>query len=65
MTSECDMLSNRFNEMERQGLVDVKFLLRNTDEATMETVCHEVNDMLGAWDRGDCAPLDFKDSRRI
>ena len=59
-----DVLVKRFKAMEGNGLVDVKFLLRNPDEATGEQVCREVNDLLDAVERGESVPLDFKDSRR-
>jgi hypothetical protein len=62
MATECEKLANRFKAMEGQGLVDVKFLLRNTDEATTEEVCLEVGDMLDAFEQGNAVPLDFKDA---
>lgn len=61
MMTEREKLVERFQKMEAAGLVDVKFLLRNTDEATTEEVCAEVADMLDALDRGDAVDLDFKD----
>ena len=65
VVNECDKLATRFEKMEGQGLVDVKFLLRNTDDATAELVCREVNDMLDAFEGGEAVPLDFKDSNRV
>lgn len=64
VVNECDRLAARFKAMEEDGLVDVKFLLRNTDDATSEQVCGEVNAMLDAFEGGDAVPLDFKDSNR-
>ena len=62
MRTECAKLADRFVQMEGQGLVDVKFLLRNTDEATAEDVCREVTDMLDAFERNEAVKLDFKDA---
>jgi len=64
MGNEQEMLVKRFTALRDLGLVDVKFLLRNADEATSEQVCREVNDMLDAFDRGESVLLDFKDSKR-
>jgi len=57
MVNECDKLAERFKVLERQGLVDVKFLLRNTDEATSEQVCCEVNAMLDAFNNGEAVTV--------
>lgn len=61
MNTECEKLASRFEQMRGHGLVDVKFLLRNTDETTAEEVCGEVNAMLSAFERGDAVKLDFCD----
>ncbi len=61
-TNECERLTTRFAEMRNQGLVNVKFLLRNTDEAVVEQVCGEVNAMLDAYENGDYEELKFNDS---
>jgi hypothetical protein len=61
MASEQETLVKRFKALESEGLVDVKFLLRNADEATTEQVCREVNDFMDAYDRGESVPLSFKD----
>ena len=63
-TTECEKLAVRFKEMEGQRLCDVKFYLRNVDEAATEQVCRELNQMYEALDRGESQPLDFKDSYR-
>lgn len=65
MNKHCEALADRFRTMEGQGLVDVKFLLRNTDEATLESVCEEVGGMMDAFERGEAVNLDFKDSKRV
>ncbi len=62
MVDQCERLSQEFKKMEAEGLVDVKFLLRNTDEATAEEVCDEVYEMLAAYKRGDAVDLDFQDA---
>lgn len=62
--SECEKLSKRFEKMQADGLVDVRFHLRNLDEATPEMVCREVNAIYGALDRGEFVKLDSKDRRK-
>jgi hypothetical protein len=54
-------LADRYHSMKTEGLVDVKFLLRNRDEATVEQVKREVKAMYDALDRGDSKVLDFND----
>jgi hypothetical protein len=56
-----DALVARYDLMKNQGLVDVKFLLRNTSEATTELVCREVEEMYAALERGESKALDFND----
>jgi hypothetical protein len=57
-----DVLAGRYTQMKvDSGLVDVKFLLRNTAEATTEQVCREVEAMYSAFDRGEYKKLDFND----
>jgi hypothetical protein len=62
METETKELSARFAELAKTGLTDVKFFLRNTEEATTEHVCREVNEMYDAIKRGEFKTLDFKDS---
>jgi hypothetical protein len=59
---KCQELATRFDTLKQDGLVDVKFYLRNTDEAVSEKVCAEVIRLHQAVERGDFAPLEFKDS---
>jgi hypothetical protein len=61
---ECDRLSQRFAQKRAEGLVDVKFFVRNHDEATVESVCREVNRLYDAVELGEAEDLDFKDSHR-
>jgi hypothetical protein len=61
--TECQKLSDRFAEKAAGGLVDVKFFVRNPDEAVHEQVCKEVNRLYEAVDRGDVVDLDFNDGR--
>jgi len=58
---ESQQLAARFRSMAAEGLVDVKFFVRNQDEAMAESVCREVNRLYAAVDRGEAEPLDFKD----
>jgi hypothetical protein len=64
MTSACEKLAARFDGLKRDGLQDVKLFFHNTDEVTRETVCAEVDEMLGAYAAGDFVDLVFDDSRR-
>ena len=43
-------------------MVDVKFYLKGTAEATTDEVCEDVNGLYEAFERGDCRPLDFNDA---
>lgn len=63
--SEQERLRARFAEMEKQGLVDVRFVLVNLEGATVESVCGEVNRFYDAIDRGEARPLNFNDSHRV
>ncbi len=60
--TECQQLARRFELMEKDGLLDVKFFVGS--EAVTEQVCREVNRLYEAVEKGECAELDFKDSRR-
>jgi hypothetical protein len=62
--TESHKLAARFRKKAVDGLGDVKFLVRNIDEATNEAVCREVNRLYDAIERGEAEPLDFKDSCR-
>lgn len=59
----CKTLADRFEDKRRAGLVDVKFLLRNSEEASIEEVCEEVSNFYAAIDNGQAKPLDFGDMR--
>lgn len=60
--SERAKLANRYEQMKAEsGLVDVKYFLSNSGEATTEQVCREVNAMYAAMERGDAKVLDFAD----
>lgn len=47
--SDHSKLSTQVENLKRKGLVDVKFLLRNTDEATSDSVCAEIERMMEAF----------------
>jgi hypothetical protein len=61
--TQCDLLANRFQKKAAEGLVDVKFFLRNTQEASAEQICQEVNNLYDAVERGEWVKLDFKKRR--
>ena len=60
---ESRKLASRFKSMAAQGLLDVKFFVRNPDEAMTESVCREVNRLYDAVERGEAETLDFRDGR--
>lgn len=63
-STHCDELAERFEKMAADGLVDVKFFVRNSEEATVEVLCDEVTRLYEAVDRGEASALDFNDSHR-
>lgn len=62
MDMQSTQLAARFERMAADGLLDVKFFVRNPDEATTESVCGELNRLYEAVERGEEVPLDFRDS---
>jgi hypothetical protein len=60
--NHCDELTARFSRMATGGLVDVKFFLDTSDEATQSVVCDEVNRLFAAVDANEHYVLDFKDA---
>lgn len=56
------LLADRFVRKTAEGLVDVKFYLRNVEEATNDEVYEDANALYEAFERGDCRPLAFNDS---
>ena len=63
LLSESEKLAMRFRKMAAEGgLVDIRFYLKNVDEAATEQVCQEVNRLYRAADEVRIAPLNFKDS---
>lgn len=59
--SQRQQLADRFNSMAAAGLLDVKFFVRNPDEAMTESVCREVNRLYEAFEAGEARKLDFLD----
>jgi hypothetical protein len=64
MQSHCDDLANRFSRMADDGLVDVKFFLAVSDEATKSVLCDEVGRLFAAVEAGEDYDLDFKDASK-
>ena len=62
--SEREALTDRFGSLREQGLVDVKFLLRNADGATVEQVCGDVNAMMDEILSERATSFTFRDSQR-
>ena len=62
---EFERLSSRYaKQKEKEGLVDVKYYLRNTDDAVTEQVCRDVNKLYESVEKGGAVGLKFKDSHR-
>ena len=59
--SERETLAARYENMAANGLVDVKFFLRNGAEAAGEHVCREDHAIYEALDRNEFKPLVFGD----
>jgi hypothetical protein len=57
--SARDKLAAKYSNMKAAGLVDVKYLLSNTGEATTEQVCGEVNALYLALERKEYKPFDL------
>ncbi len=64
-TTECQKLVANYAEKRKNGLLDVKFFLLNTDEALKEELCAEVNRLDDALDRGDYVELIFHDKHPV
>ncbi len=62
-TPHCDQLAARFEQMAADGLQDVKFFVRNSEEATADALCKEVDRLYAAVERGESTILDFKDGK--
>jgi hypothetical protein len=60
--TECKKLADRFGEMAKGGLVDVKFFFASAEETEAEQVCREVGRLYEALDKDEYSVLDFKDS---
>ncbi|WP_296168308.1 hypothetical protein [uncultured Brevundimonas sp.] len=59
---ECGALADLFEAKKaNDGLLDVKFYLVDTEEASYEQVCEEVQNLYAALDRS--TPLTFGDTR--
>jgi hypothetical protein len=57
--SARDKLAAKYETMKAEGLVDAKYLLSNTGEATTEQVCSEVNAMYLALERNEYKAFDL------
>lgn len=60
---ECGALADLFETKKADGLLDVKFYLVDTEEASYEQVCQEVENLYAALERS--TPLTFGDARAI
>lgn len=47
------LLAERFDKKTADGLVDVKFFLRGSEEATTDEVYEDLNGLYEAYERGD------------
>lgn len=62
MPTECNQLTERFEAKASQGVVDVKFFIKNIEEATTHVICAEIAALLDARERGDVVTLNFGDA---
>lgn len=60
-TNACDAISARYAQKVSDGLVDVKFLFQNREEATVELACSELESLHVALSNGSATDLDFGD----
>lgn len=60
-SNACDVVAARYDAKRAQGLVDVKFLFQNKEEATVEEACAELEALNQAVDAGRHVALDFGD----
>ena len=61
---QSEKLALRFEKKAKNGLLDVKFYVRNREETSVEQVCTEVNMMYDAIERGELSPIDLGDSHK-
>jgi len=62
MVSEFGALSERFKQLDVGTVLDVKFFLRNTDDATPDVIFDEVGRMLTGRELGNTQALSFDDA---
>lgn len=61
--TESEKLASFYEKKARDGLLDVKFYLRNLDDSGTEEVCRDVNALYEAAENGAIEVLDFGDLR--
>lgn len=61
--TESEKLASFYEKKAQDGLLDVKFYLRNLDDSGTEDVCREVNALYKAAATGAIEVLDFGDLR--
>ncbi len=57
----CDAVATRYSQKQSDGLVDVKFLFQNKEEATVDDACAELEALHVAIRDGKSEALDFGD----
>jgi hypothetical protein len=60
--TESEKLAFQLQKFAADGLVDIKFCIRNAEESAEELVCREVNMIYDAIERNEYRVLDFQDS---
>lgn len=60
-TNACDVVAERYKAKLAEGLVDVKFLFQNKEEATVELACAELEALHQTVESGKFEELDFGD----
>ena len=61
MNKQCEAVAKTFEEKRKQGLLDVKFLLKNRSEISQSEACEGFEAFQRSITDGNSRPLDFGD----
>lgn len=65
MSTQVERLKQKFDELKRSGLEDIKFIFGPLSEKTRDDVCSSINEALDAVDREEYEEVsELGDSRR-
>jgi len=57
MSTQAEILARRYAELQKKGVMDIKFQFAPLGAETVEGVCGSVNEALDAMERGDLDDL--------